>query len=84
MKEDLRKSCYSNAKAKHGPKTHHICFYFGYGANSFGKKNKMRRKGGGGEDGGVASFLYKLLSLPCSSHNTSLIIFFCFPVYFLP
>lgn len=47
MKEDLRKSCYSNAKAKHGPKTHHICFYFGYGANSFGKKNKMRRKGEG-------------------------------------
>ncbi|GAB5030967.1 Hypothetical protein NocV09_00402420 [Nannochloropsis oceanica] len=35
VKEDLRKSCYSTAKAKHGPKTHHICFYFGYGANSF-------------------------------------------------
>lgn len=47
VKEDLRKSCYSNAKAKHGPKTHHICFYFGYGANSFGKKKKMKRNGGG-------------------------------------
>ena len=46
VKEDLRKSCYSNAKAKHGPKTHHICFYFGYGANSFGKK-KMKKKAGG-------------------------------------
>lgn len=40
VKEDLRKSCYSNAKAKHGPKTHHIIFYFGYGTNSFGKKKK--------------------------------------------
>lgn len=46
VKEALRKSCYSNAKAKHGPKTHHICFYFGYGANSFGKK-KMKKEGGG-------------------------------------
>ena len=38
VKKDLRKSCYSNAKAKEGPKTHHIVFYFGYGYSSFGKK----------------------------------------------
>jgi hypothetical protein len=36
VRDDLRRSCYSSAKAKEGPSTHHIIFYYNYGPNAFG------------------------------------------------